>query len=81
MDTQDASLHATVMSLLQTPPFSVLANSQHVLTAGASGGFDLYCGIPLALALRDAGKDVVLANLTFAYLGGTDALPGAIEVW
>jgi hypothetical protein len=44
------------------------------LIAGAGGGFDVYAGLPLALALRRAGKQVFLANLTFTYLGETDAI-------
>jgi hypothetical protein len=53
--------------------FQRLASSKRVLVAGAGGGFDVYAGLPLALALRSLGKEVVLANLTFTYLGGTDA--------
>ena len=44
-----------------------------MLIAGAGGGFDVYAGLPIALALRDAGKEVFFANLTFTYLGGTNA--------
>ncbi|GKQ34940.1 hypothetical protein ALMP_14870 [Streptomyces sp. A012304] len=47
-----------------------------MLVAGAGGGFDVYAGLPLALALRSAGKDVHLANLSFSDLYG---LP--TEVW
>jgi hypothetical protein len=32
------------------------------------GGFDVYCGLPLYFALREAGKQVFLANLSFAFL-------------
>lgn len=35
----------------------------------------MFCGLPLFFALRDAGKEVTLANLSFTYLGGTDATP------
>lgn len=41
--------------------------------AGAGGGFDVYAGLPLYSALRREGKQVFLANLTFTYVGGTDA--------
>lgn len=44
-----------------------------MLIAGAGGGFDVFAGVPIASALREAGKSVFLANLTFTYLGGTDA--------
>jgi hypothetical protein len=61
------------MALWEPPVFARLAGSQRVLVAGAGGGFDIYAGLPLALALRAQGKEVFLANLTFTYLGGTDA--------
>jgi len=53
--------------------FEELAGARRVLVAGAGGGFDVYAGLPLALALKRLGKEVHLANLTFSYLGGTDA--------
>lgn len=49
---------------------------RRIVVAGAGGGSDVYAGLPLALALRAAGKDVRLANLTFVGLGG---LP--LEAW
>jgi hypothetical protein len=62
-------------SLLQTPLFARLAESRRVLVAGAGGGFDVVSGLPIALGLAAAGKTVHLANLTFTYLGSTDARP------
>jgi len=62
------------VSLLDAPPFQALRSSERVLIAGAGGGFDVFCGVPLAHALRRAGKEVTFANLTFTYLGGTDAV-------
>jgi hypothetical protein len=54
---------------LQTPPlFSVLDKAQRVLIAGAGGGFDVYAGLPLAIALTDLGKQVHLGSLTFSSL-------------
>lgn len=47
-----------------------------MLVAGAGGGFDVYAGLPLALALASAGKEVHLANLSFADLHGLD-----LDVW
>ncbi|MFI5797974.1 DUF1152 domain-containing protein [Streptomyces sp. NPDC051677] len=65
------------MFSLQEPPFFTrLREARRVLVAGAGGGFDVYAGLPLALALRSAGKEVHLANLSFADLYG---LP--TEVW
>lgn len=60
-------------SLATLPLFSRLARSKRVLIAGAGGGFDIFAGLPLYFALRAAGKEVQLANLTFTYLGGTTA--------
>jgi hypothetical protein len=57
------------MFTLQTPPlFSVLDQAERVLIAGAGGGFDVYAGLPLAIALTDAGKQVHLGSLTFSSL-------------
>src|SRR6185437_4067566 len=61
------------LSLTEPPLFTRLARHDRILIAGAGGGFDIYAGLPLALALRRAGKQVSLANLTFTYLGETDA--------
>lgn len=46
---------------------------QRVLLAGAGGGFDVYSGIPIYHWLRERGRDVVLANLSFSSLTRTDA--------
>lgn len=65
-----------VISLLQPPLLTRLLAAERILVAGAGGGFDVYAGLPIALALRAAGKEVHLANLSFTHLYG---LPG--EVW
>jgi hypothetical protein len=44
-----------------------------VLLAGAGGGYDVYATLPLLAALEARGVEVVLANLSFTYLGGTNA--------
>src|SRR6516162_5123169 len=62
-----------MLSLLEPVLFSRLKQHDRILIAGAGGGFDVYAGLPLAVALRRAGKQVFLANLTFTYLGETDA--------
>ena len=46
---------------------------QRVLLAGAGGGFDIYSGVPIYEWLRSRGRDVVLANLSFASLRSSDA--------
>lgn len=53
---------------------SALEASHRVLIAGAGGGFDVYCGLPIYERLRSLGKTVFLANLSFADLKGTSAL-------
>ena len=60
-------------TIRRVPLFERLAPARHVLVAGAGGGFDVFAGLPLALALHAEGKQVSFANLTFSYLDGTDA--------
>jgi len=59
-------------SLFEPPLLARLRRHERILIAGAGGGFDVYAGLPLYVALRRAGKEVHLANLTFTYLGETD---------
>ncbi|SEG83361.1 hypothetical protein SAMN05216223_11457 [Actinacidiphila yanglinensis] len=63
-------------SLTEQALFTRLREARRVLVAGAGGGFDIYAGLPLALALRAAGKEVHLANLSFADLHGL-----SLDVW
>jgi hypothetical protein len=65
-----------VFSLHEPALFTRLHTARRVLVVGAGGGFDIYAGLPLALALRSAGKEVHLANLSFADLYGLD-----LDVW
>lgn len=55
------------------PLFQELAQSQHILLAGAGGGFDIFCGIPLYYSLKKQGKTVILANYSFTWLKETSA--------
>ncbi|MFJ6216138.1 DUF1152 domain-containing protein [Streptomyces sp. NPDC092296] len=65
------------MYTLQEPAlFQRLRRAERILISGAGGGFDGYAGLPLALALRSAGKQVQLANLSFDDLYGLD-----LDVW
>jgi hypothetical protein len=48
--------------------FAALADSRSILVGGAGGGFDVYAGLPLAIALHDSGHHVHLANLAFTAL-------------
>lgn len=62
-----------MLVFLTLPFFEELENSQKILLAGAGGGFDIFCGLPLYFGLKKAGKEVFLANLSFSFL---DDLPG-----
>jgi len=59
------------MALGTWPLIDRLSEHDHVLVAGAGGGFDVFCGLPLVMWLRDAGKQVTLANLSFSNLNQT----------
>ncbi len=54
--------------------------AQRILIAGAGGGCDVYCGLPLYLGLRDAGREVHLASLSFANLSRHERLAPALAV-
>jgi hypothetical protein len=56
--------------------FDRLRGAKRVLIAGCGGGFDVYAGIPLYLALQARGVEVHLANMSFAFL----AMGGAEQV-
>lgn len=58
-------------------------NSDVVLLAGAGGGFDIFAAIPLLFHLRELGKEVVLANLSFTpieLIEGPRLTPVLLEV-
>ncbi|PXX58699.1 hypothetical protein DFR70_11334 [Nocardia tenerifensis] len=57
--------------MAEPPLFTRLRNASSVLIAGAGGGFDVYGGLPLAVALEGLGKKVHLANLSFSDLRRT----------
>lgn len=54
------------MSLANLPLFERLQSAQTVLLAGAGGGYDIFAGLPLYFWLREQGKTVHLANLSFS---------------
>ena len=58
---------------MKPPLLARLEQHERLLIAGAGGGFDVYAGLPLFFAMRAAGKQAFLGNLTFTYLGGTEA--------
>lgn len=47
-----------------------LKSCKNVLIVGAGGGFDVFAGLPLFFALREAGINVHLANLSFSFKHG-----------
>lgn len=50
---------------LNLPILDHLHNSERILIAGAGGGFDIFAGLPIYFTLREQGKTVFLANLSF----------------
>lgn len=68
------------MALGESRLFDHLSGSKRILLAGAGGGCDVYCAIPLYLALRERGAEVHLGNLTFANLSRSEQLAEALHV-
>lgn len=46
-----------------------LAPMSKILLLGCGGGYDIFCGIPLYLRLKELYKDVYLGNLSFTKNG------------
>ncbi len=68
---------------LGLPFFAELEDAHTILLAGAGGGFDIFTGLPLYFGLRAAGKQVVLANLSFSDLEsvqGRRPAPAVLEI-
>jgi hypothetical protein len=59
---------------MRIPFFDELDKARTILIAGAGGGFDVFCGLPLYfwLRLRNSDKTVHLANLSFTDLASCD---------
>lgn len=72
------------MNSIRLPSFRELKDAEHVLIAGAGGGFDVFSGLPLYFNLHAAGKRVSLANLSFSNLppdtAGRHLTPELVEV-
>jgi hypothetical protein len=71
------------MRCLRLPFFAELEQARTILLAGAGGGFDVFSGLPLYFGLRQQGKQVHLANLSFSHLeaaSGRRPAPAVLEV-
>jgi hypothetical protein len=66
---------------VKLPFFIELEKAKTVLIAGAGGGFDVFCGLPLYFWLKKSGKRVHLANLSSGALGFCDAENPAPGLW
>lgn len=45
-----------------------LNKKSNILLAGAGGGYDFLCSLPIALKLIEQGHNVFIANYSFTYL-------------
>lgn len=52
--------------MLTIPFHAEIEKAENILIAGAGGGFDIFSGLPLYFGLREMGKQVHLANLSFS---------------
>jgi hypothetical protein len=66
---------------MKIPLFNELEKAQSILIAGAGGGYDVFCGLPLYFWLKSAGKTVHLANLSSGALGFCDAENPSPALW
>ncbi len=60
-----------------------LRGSRRILLAGAGGGYDIYCGLPLYAYLKNQDKEVFLASLAFSPPNpswGKILSPGLVEI-
>jgi hypothetical protein len=65
------------------PFLAELENAERILIAGAGGGYDVFSGLPLFFQLKNAGKAVWLANLSFTDLAMCDGerpVPSVVRV-
>lgn len=53
---------------LNLPILDQLQGRRSILIAGMGGGFDIFCGLPIFLQLRQLGMNVHLANFSFSDL-------------
>ena len=71
------------MGEMNIPFYAELREAKNILIAGAGGGFDVFCGLPIYFELKRAGKTVHLANLSSGALGfcdGENPVPGLWQI-
>ena len=66
---------------MNIPFYAELQEAKSILIAGAGGGFDVFCGLPIFFELKRAGKTVHLANLSSGALGFCDAENPVPALW
>jgi hypothetical protein len=66
---------------MKIPCLERFEKAENVLIAGAGGGFDVFCGLPLYFSLKKAGKTVHLANLSSGALNFCDAENPVPALW
>jgi hypothetical protein len=59
-------------------PFDLPEHSR-VMVAGAGGGFDVICALPVALKLKELGHEVHLANYSFTNLSAVRAADTSVK--
>lgn len=67
-------------TLANIPFFDAVQDSRRILIAGAGGGCDIYCGLPIYLSLQRSDREIHLANLSFSNLhrAGCGSTPPAL---
>src|SRR5688500_4526726 len=66
---------------MNIPFFAELHEAKSILIAGAGGGFDVFCRLPIYFELKRTGKTVHLANLSSGALGFCDAENPVPALW
>jgi len=66
---------------MRIPFIQELEQAKTILIAGAGGGYDVFCGLPLYFSLKRAGKTVHLASLSSGALGFCDAESPLSGLW
>jgi hypothetical protein len=59
-----------LLQCLHAPFWDELIPAKNILVSGCGGGYDFFSGLPILLALKDAGFNVYFGNLTFTIPDG-----------